>query len=76
VDTPGLWIIRVPAVAVAQRAILEALVMQSLVGAVAGLLDIAAEDFVFHNADTKVAAESGAVAETQSEPGSEPRVGA
>jgi len=41
--------------AAAQRAILEALFMQALVGAVAELRGVDIEEFVFDNADTKVA---------------------
>ena len=40
----------------AQRAILEVLVMQILVAAVADLLAVDIEEFVFHNSDTKVSA--------------------
>jgi fructoselysine-6-P-deglycase FrlB-like protein len=47
----GVWL---PARPAAQRAILEALVLQSLVEAVAGVRAVDIEEFVFENTDTKV----------------------
>jgi fructoselysine-6-P-deglycase FrlB-like protein len=48
--------VRLPRTAPAQRAILEVLVMQILVAAVAERRSIDIEEFVFHNSDTKVPA--------------------
>jgi glucosamine--fructose-6-phosphate aminotransferase (isomerizing) len=53
---PRLHSVRLPKLPASQRAILEALVMQSLVAGVAELHNIDIEEFVFHNADTKVPA--------------------
>ncbi len=55
-EAPRLQTIALPQVAPSQRAVLEALVMQILVGEVAHLHGIEIEEFVFHNADTKVEA--------------------
>lgn len=52
--TPHLRPVRLPKLPASQRAILEALVMQSLVAGVAALHNLNIEDFVFHNPDTKV----------------------
>jgi fructoselysine-6-P-deglycase FrlB-like protein len=52
----NLAAVRLPQRPPAQRAILEVLVMQILVAAVAELLAIDVEEFVFHNSDTKVSA--------------------
>jgi glucosamine--fructose-6-phosphate aminotransferase (isomerizing) len=46
--------VRLPRLPAAQRAVLEALFMQALVGAVAEVRGVDVEEFVFHNADTKV----------------------
>lgn len=54
--------VRLPKLPAAQRAVLEALVLQQLVGAVADVRGVDVEEFVFHNADTKVAADAGGVA--------------
>ncbi|MFJ3489489.1 MULTISPECIES: SIS domain-containing protein [unclassified Leifsonia] len=54
--------VRLPKLPAPQRAILEALVMQQLVGAVADVRGVDIEEFVFHNADTKVPADAGGVA--------------
>lgn len=54
-EGPLLRTIRLPNLPAAQRAILEALVMQALVGAVAEVRGLDIEEFVFHNSDTKVA---------------------
>jgi glucosamine--fructose-6-phosphate aminotransferase (isomerizing) len=53
-ESPCLRVLRVPRLPESQRAVLEALVMQSLVGHVAGIKGIDVEEFVFTNADTKV----------------------
>jgi len=55
-DGPFLRVVRVPAAPAGQRAVLEALVLQSLAGAVAEQRDVDVEQFVFHHADTKVTA--------------------
>jgi glucosamine--fructose-6-phosphate aminotransferase (isomerizing) len=47
--------VRLPELPAAQRAVLEILVMQMLVGAVAELRGVDVEEFVFHNPDIKVA---------------------
>lgn len=60
--TRTLHPVRLPKLPAPQRAILEALVMQLLVGAVADVRGVDIEEFVFHNADTKVPAEAGGVA--------------
>lgn len=52
---PRLGTVRMPALPPAQRAIIEALFMQVLVGDVAGLRGVEIEEFVFNNTDTKVA---------------------
>jgi fructoselysine-6-P-deglycase FrlB-like protein len=52
----NLATVRLPARPPAQRVILEALVMQILVAAVAEQRAIEIEEFVFHNSDTKVPA--------------------
>lgn len=53
-----LQVVRVPALAAGPRAVLEALVLQSLVGELAGARGLDIEEFVFHHTDTKVAAGS------------------
>lgn len=53
-EGPNLQTVKLPAVAPSQRAVLEALVMQILVGEVAALHGVEIEEFVFHNSDTKV----------------------
>jgi glucosamine--fructose-6-phosphate aminotransferase (isomerizing) len=53
-EGPNLHVIKVPKLAAAQRAVLEALVMQALVSEVADLKGIDVEEFVFTNSDTKV----------------------
>jgi glucosamine--fructose-6-phosphate aminotransferase (isomerizing) len=55
VDDDRVHVVRVPALPPAQRAILEILVTQILVEAVARLRRVNIEEFVFHNADIKVA---------------------
>jgi glucosamine--fructose-6-phosphate aminotransferase (isomerizing) len=52
---PRLCTVRMPALPAAQRAIIEALFMQVLVGEVANLRGVDIEEFVFNNTDTKVA---------------------
>lgn len=52
----GPAVVRLPRRAAAQYAILEALVMQILVGAVAERRGLDVEEFVFHHSDTKVSA--------------------
>lgn len=59
-DRPRLRTIRLPRTSVAPQAILEALVMQSLAGEVAGRRGVTIEEFVFHNTDTKIAPEAAA----------------
>ncbi len=55
VDESGeLRVIRIPALPPAPRAILEALVMQSLVVEIARQRQVPIEEFVFSNPDTKV----------------------
>ena len=51
---PRLCTVRLPALPPSQRAIIEALFMQVLVGAVANLRGLDIEEFVFNNTDTKV----------------------
>jgi len=51
--------VHVPRRPAAQRAILEILIMQSLVQVVADARGLEIEEFVFHNADTKVAIDAG-----------------
>lgn len=53
-ETPRLQAIRLPRVQASQRAVLEGLVMQILVGEVAVARGVEIEEFVFHNSDTKV----------------------
>ncbi|MCU1578036.1 MAG: hypothetical protein JWP19_240 [Rhodoglobus sp.] len=60
-EATNLQTVRLPRVAPSQRAILEALVMQILVGEVAKRHSVEIEEFVFHNADTKVDAAKGDV---------------
>lgn len=55
-DGPLMQSIKLPQVAPSQSAVLEAIVLQILVGATAQLKGIDIEEFVFHNADTKVVA--------------------
>jgi glucosamine--fructose-6-phosphate aminotransferase (isomerizing) len=55
-------VVQLPKLPAAQRAVLEALVMQILVGAVAEVRGIEVEEFVFHNADTKVPVDAGGAA--------------
>ena len=54
-EEPLLDVVRLPAVPPAQRAVLEALVMQHLAVETAGLRGIDPDTFVFHHTDTKVA---------------------
>lgn len=54
-EGPLLRTIRLASLPATQRAILEALVMQALVAAVAEVRGTDIEEFVFHNTDTKVA---------------------
>lgn len=54
-DEPGLAVIRLPRMPAAQRAILEAAVVQSLAGGVAQARGVPIEEFVFHADDIKVA---------------------
>ncbi|QIQ01457.1 SIS domain-containing protein [Streptomyces liangshanensis] len=51
---PLLHVVRVPRLPAAQRAVVEILVVQILVEAVAEVRGVAIEEFVFHNADIKV----------------------
>ncbi|GIF69922.1 glucosamine--fructose-6-phosphate aminotransferase [Asanoa ishikariensis] len=51
---PLLQVVRLPAVPLNQRAILEAIVLQVLVARAAAQADIDIEEFVFHHDDTKV----------------------
>lgn len=53
-EAKNLQTVKLPQVPPSQRAILEALVLQILVGDVAHLHGVEIEEFVFHNADTKV----------------------
>ena len=55
-EGPNLQTVKLPQVAPSQRAVLEALVMQILVGEVAHRHGVEIEEFVFHNSDTKVEA--------------------
>lgn len=59
-ETPTLQVVRLPALRAAPRAVLEAQVMQILVQAVAVQGGIDIEEFVFTNADTKIATTSEA----------------
>lgn len=52
---PRLTTVRMPDLPPAQRAVIEALFMQVLVGEVANLRGLDIEEFVFNNTDTKVA---------------------
>jgi glucosamine--fructose-6-phosphate aminotransferase (isomerizing) len=61
-STPTLHVVQLPKLPAAQRAVLEALVMQVLVGAVAAVRGVEIEEFVFHNADTKVPVDAGGAA--------------
>lgn len=58
--TSTLHPVRVPRLPAAQRAAIEALVLQLLAGAVADARGVDIEEFVFHNADTKVDVSAGA----------------
>ena len=58
---PLLHPVRVPRLPASQRAVIEILVTQILVEAVAELRGVEIEEFVFHNADIKVAAERSAL---------------
>jgi fructoselysine-6-P-deglycase FrlB-like protein len=59
-ESRNLQTVLLPGLPAAQRSILEALVMQTLVGEAASLRSVDVEEFVFHNSDTKVeAAPSG-----------------
>ncbi|KIF73223.1 hypothetical protein QR77_03035 [Streptomyces sp. 150FB] len=60
-DDPLLHRVPVPRLPAAQRAVIEILVAQILVEAVAEVRGVDVEEFVFHNADIKVAAERPAV---------------
>jgi glucosamine--fructose-6-phosphate aminotransferase (isomerizing) len=55
-ESTTLQVVRLPKVSAAPRAVLEALVLQILVEAVANAAGIDIEEFVFHNSDTKVGA--------------------
>jgi glucosamine--fructose-6-phosphate aminotransferase (isomerizing) len=55
-ETSTLQVVRLPKLSAAPRAVLEALVLQILVEAVANAAGIDIEEFVFHNSDTKVGA--------------------
>lgn len=61
-QTETLHVVQLPKLPAAQRAVLEALVMQILVGAVAAVRGVEIEEFVFHNADTKVPVDAGGAA--------------
>jgi fructoselysine-6-P-deglycase FrlB-like protein len=56
--TATLHPIRLPHLPAAQRAVLEALVLQLLAAAAAAARGVVIEEFVFHNDDTKVEAEA------------------
>jgi glucosamine--fructose-6-phosphate aminotransferase (isomerizing) len=58
-QTETLRTVQLPKLPAAQRAILEILVMQILVGEVTASRGIDVEEFVFTNADTKVVAPGG-----------------
>ncbi|MYS21098.1 glucosamine--fructose-6-phosphate aminotransferase (isomerizing) [Streptomyces sp. DvalAA-14] len=60
-DGPLLHPVRVPRMPAAQRAVIEILVAQILVEAVAEVRGVQVEEFVFHNSDIKVTAERPAV---------------
>jgi fructoselysine-6-P-deglycase FrlB-like protein len=55
-ERPKLRTVQLPRLPAAQRAILEALFLQALVGEVARLRGVRIEEFVFENKDTKVTA--------------------
>ncbi|GAA4198524.1 hypothetical protein GCM10022252_49070 [Streptosporangium oxazolinicum] len=55
-DGPALQVVRVPEVPPSQRAILDAIVLQTLVARTAEHSGVDIEEFVFDNADTKVGA--------------------
>ncbi|GIH26564.1 glucosamine--fructose-6-phosphate aminotransferase [Acrocarpospora phusangensis] len=55
---PDLQVVGLPAVPPSQRAVLEAVVLQTLVASTAAQAGIDIEEFVFDNADTKVPAEA------------------
>ncbi|HEX9353099.1 MAG TPA: hypothetical protein VF933_04695 [Streptosporangiaceae bacterium] len=63
----NLATVRLPPRPPAQRAILEVLVMQILVAAVAELREVDIEEFVFQHSDTKVAAGAPAAARTHAD---------
>ncbi|MFG1807800.1 SIS domain-containing protein [Streptomyces sp. NPDC049040] len=58
---PRLHPVRVPRLPAAQRAVMEILVAQILVEAVAEVREVEIEEFVFHNSDIKVTTEGPAV---------------
>jgi fructoselysine-6-P-deglycase FrlB-like protein len=58
---PLLHVVRLPRLPAAQRAVLDILVAQILVEAVAGVRGVDIEEFVFHDAGTKVAVEGSTV---------------
>jgi glucosamine--fructose-6-phosphate aminotransferase (isomerizing) len=60
-EHPRLHPVRVPALPAAQRAVIEILVAQILVGAAAEVRGVDIEEFVFHNSDIKVTAEQSAL---------------
>ena len=53
-ETRSLQVVRIPSLPPAPRAIVEALVMQAVVGEVARQRGVPVEEFVFDNPDTKV----------------------
>lgn len=53
-ERANLRTVTMPALPAAQRSVLDAVVMQHLVAAVAAARNIEIEEFVFHNSDTKV----------------------
>ncbi len=59
---PNLYPVRVPRLPPSQRAVIEVLVAQILVEAVAEVRGVEIEEFVFHNADIKVTAGEGSAA--------------
>ncbi|WP_329129072.1 hypothetical protein OG552_02200 [Streptomyces sp. NBC_01476] len=60
-ESPLLHAVRVPRMPAAQRAVIEILVAQILVEAVAEVRGVDVEEFVFHNSDIKVTTERPAV---------------
>jgi fructoselysine-6-P-deglycase FrlB-like protein len=58
-ESSTLRTVQLPKLPAAQRAVLEILVMQILVGEVASVRGIDVEEFVFTNSDTKVVASAG-----------------